>query len=50
MLGLAYYDGKLTKRNDLKALGWFREATRNGHYPSYFNAGKILAEGSEDVP
>ena len=47
MLGLAYHEGKLFKRNDLRALAWFRESIRNGNVISYLNAGEILLKGDE---
>ena len=47
MLGIAYHEGKLFKRNDLRALGWFRESVRNGNAVSYLNAGELLLKGDE---
>lgn len=46
-LGLAYHEGVIFKKNDFRALAWFREAIRNGNAPSYYNAGKLLIEGDE---
>ena len=45
-LGIAYYQGKLVKKDDVLALSWLREATRNGHVPSYSLAGDILFYGT----
>ena len=50
MLGIAYGEGELVKKNDLRALAWFRESVRNGNPVSYLNAGDLLAEGSDQVP
>mmetsp|Transcript_23974 Transcript_23974/g.32130 ORF Transcript_23974/g.32130 Transcript_23974/m.32130 type:complete len:118 (+) Transcript_23974:988-1341(+) len=47
MLGLAYHEGRLFKRNDLRALAWFRESIRNGNAVSYLNAGELLLKGDE---
>ena len=47
MLGIAYHEGRLFKRNDLRALGWFRESVRNGNAVSYLNAGELLLHGDE---
>ena len=47
MLGIAYHEGKIFRRNDLKALSWFREAVRNGNVVSYLNAGDLLLNGEE---
>ena len=43
MLGIAYHKGDIVKRNDRKALAWFRESCRNGNVASYLNAGDLLA-------
>ena len=45
LLGIAYHEGRLTKKNDFLALAWFREAIRNGNFVSYLNAGDLLYEG-----
>jgi len=50
LLGIAYGEGELVKKNDLRALAWFRESVRNGNPVSYLNAGDLLAEGSDQVP
>lgn len=42
MLGIAYHEGSLVKKNDKKALAWFRESVRNGFTASYLNAGELL--------
>ena len=47
MLGIAYHEGLLFKRNDLRALAWFRESIRNGNAVSYLNAGQLLIKGDE---
>lgn len=47
MLGIAYHEGRLFKRNDLRALAWFRESVRNGNAVSYLNAGELLLRGDE---
>ena len=47
MLGIAYHDGKRFKRDDLKALAWFRESVRNGNSASYLNCGDLLLHGDE---
>jgi TPR repeat protein len=46
-LGIAYFKGKLTSKNDKLALAWLREATRNGYAPSYHLAGDILYQGTQ---
>jgi TPR repeat protein len=43
---LAYYEGRLVKKNDRLALAWLRESCRNGYFPSYLLAGDILFEGN----
>ena len=45
-LGIAYYEGRLVKKNDKLALAWLRESTRNGYKPSYQLAGDILFTGT----
>jgi len=45
MLGIAYHEGQLFKRNDLRALAWFRESVRNGNPVSYLNSGELLLNG-----
>ena len=47
MLGIAYHEGEFFKRNDLKALAWFRESVRNGNAVSYLNSGELLIKGDE---
>jgi TPR repeat protein len=48
-LGIAYADGTLTKRNDLRALAWFRESVRNGNIVSYLNAADLLSHHTDDA-
>lgn len=48
-MGIAYYEGKFTKKNDFLALAWFRESIRNGNVISYLNAGDLLYEGGVDL-
>jgi hypothetical protein len=36
----------LCKKNDQKALAWFRESVRNGNIVSYLNTGELLKEES----
>jgi TPR repeat protein len=43
LLGIAYSRGEIVRRNDHKALAWFRESVRNGNPVSYLNAGDILS-------
>jgi TPR repeat protein len=50
LLGIAYFEGRLVKKNDYMALAWFRESIRNGNVLSYLNAGDILFEGGNNVP
>ena len=50
MLGIAYHEGRLFKRNDLRALAWFRESVRNGNATSYLNCGELLLHGDEKQP
>jgi len=47
MLGIAYYEGLNTRKNDVLALAWLREAARNGYFPSYQLAGDILFYGTK---
>jgi uncharacterized protein len=48
LLGIAYSQGVLCKKNDTKALAWFRESVRNGNPVGYLNAAEIL--NREDNP
>lgn len=50
LLGIALFEGTLTKKDDFLALAWFREAIRNGNVVSYLNAGDILFDGGNNVP
>jgi len=49
LLGIAFHEGKLTKKNDYLALAWFREGVRNGNVISYLNAADLLYEGGVDL-
>ena len=42
MVGIAYHQGEIVERNDLRALAWFRESVRNGNPMSYLFAAEIL--------
>ena len=50
MLGIQYHEGTLFKRNDLKALAWFRESVKNGMTESYLNSAELLLYGDESQP
>lgn len=47
LLGIHYYQGDFCKKDDRKALGWFRESVRNGNPLSYLNAAEILKQPGE---
>ena len=36
------------KRDDLKALAWFRQSVRNGNATSYLNCAELLLHGDEE--
>ncbi|CDW87823.1 sel1 domain-containing protein repeat-containing protein [Stylonychia lemnae] len=49
LLGIAYHEGKITRKNDYLALAWFRESIRNGNIISYLNAADLLFEGGVEL-
>ena len=47
-LALAYKQGELVKRDDFRALAWFRECIRNGGTPAaYIEAAEILLHSDQ---
>ena len=48
MLGLAYHQGELVERNDVKALAWLRESVRNGNAISYLASAELLDHAGDD--
>ncbi len=46
-LGCIYNEGKIVKKDQLKALAWFTHAGSGGFSASMYNAAKIFLEGSE---
>ena len=49
LLGVAFQEGKLVKKNYMQALAWFRQAAKNGYPVSYYNAGIVLHEGGHGL-
>jgi TPR repeat protein len=44
-LGYMYRDGMGTKRNDTKAIAWYRRAAEQGYAPAEYNLGLMYAQG-----
>ena len=49
-LGFMYRDGRGTKRDDVKAMAWYRKSAEQGYAPAEYNLGLMYAQGDGTKP